>query len=254
MMEITVTCNTDDDVLFRNIEKNSSLPLYWVKAEPAHDGHAIIVGGGPSLLDTLESIRWRQSLGQKVFALNGAAKTLSDNGIKVDYSVILDAREWNKKFIGHAEHYLIASQCDPVLFENLKDVSLWHPALEGIDEHLPEYNDSYALIGGGTTVGLSAMCLAYTMGYRKLHLYGFDSSHRETSHAYEQKQNEGEPICKVTVYGKTFKTSWTMAKQAELFPSVCDNLIDLGCIITVDGDGLIPHIVRNMHVDSSKQV
>lgn len=247
-MQITVTCNTEDEVLHKNIEHNSKLPNEWVKYEEPHDGHAVIVGGGPSLLDTLESIKWRQSLGQKVFALNGAAETLRKNGIYVDYTVILDARPFNKRFLGFADKYLLASQCDPSVVEACPDAIIWHPVVDYVEEHI-EYRDvDYALIGGGTTVGLSAMCLAYTMGYRKLHLYGYDSSHREKSHAYEQKENENEPKCKVTVYGKTFSTSWTMAKQAEKFPEVVDNLIDLGCIITVDGDGLIPHIVRSMRI------
>jgi SAM-dependent methyltransferase len=84
------------------------------------------------------------------------------------------------------------------------------------------------------------------MGYRKLHLFGYDSSHDNGSHAYEQKMNAGEPICKVTVFGKTFRTSWTMAKQAEFFPQLCDQLIDLGCVITVDGDGLLPYMTREI--------
>lgn len=245
-MEITVTCNTDDDVLFTNVEQNSKLPIRWVKNEQEHDGHAVICGGGPSLLDTLDTIRWRKSIGQKVFALNGAAKLLHENGIEVDYSIILDAREFNKRFLGYAKEYLISSQCHPSMFEGLENVTLWHPVVDFIEEHIPEHDDDYALIGGGTTVGLSAMALCYTLGYRKLHLFGYDSSHRENSHAYAQPENEYEPKCKVTVFGKEFKTSWTMAKQAELFPRLCDDLIDLGCIITVDGDGLIPHVVRSI--------
>lgn len=243
-MNLSVTCNTEDDVLFQNVAQNSALPIEWVTQQLEHNGHAVIVGGGPSLLDTIESIRWRQSIGQTIFALNGAAKTLIEHGITVDYTVIIDARKFNAKFIGYSTKYLLSSQCDPELFNIVPDAILWHPVIDGIENYIPDRECS--LIGGGTTVGLSAMCLAYTLGFRKLHLYGFDSSHREKSHAYPQPENENEPVCRMTVFGKTFKTSWTMAKQAELFPSVCDSLIEMGCIITVDGDGLIPHIVRNM--------
>lgn len=246
-MQIDITCNTEDEVLFQNIEVNSRRDLEWITEVPAHDGHAVIVGGGPSLKDSIETIRWRQGLGQKVFALNGAAGFLLDSGVIPDYQVILDARNENWKLVGNAREYLFASQCDPDVFrvaEKCK-VSLWHPKIDGIEDHLPDRRESLTLIGGGTTVGLSAMCLAYTMGYRKLHLFGYDSSHKEDEgHAYSQPMNDREPICKVTVYGKTFKSSLAMAKQAEFFPTVCDQLIDLGCVITVDGDGLLPFIVR----------
>lgn len=252
-MKIDVVCNTEDEVLFKNIYHNSRRNLEWIEQVPAHDGHAVIVGGGPSLKDNIELIRWRQSLGQKVFALNNTASYLLNRGIVPDFQVILDAREENWKFIGHAREHLLASQCHESVFmvaadyyakERHPKIEVWHPKIDGIEAHLPDKRESLTLIGGGTSVGLSAMCLAYAMGYRKLHLFGYDSSHAETTHAYPQAMNAGEPVCKVTVHGKTFKTSWTMAKQAEFFPEVCDNLIDLGCIVTVDGDGLLPFMVR----------
>lgn len=275
-MQIDICCNTEDETLFQNIEINSRRDLEWISEVPAHDGHAVIVGGGPSLKDSIETIRWRQGLGQKVFALNGAAKFLSSQGIQVDYLVVLDAREANASFLSlcSVKHALFASQCHPRLLDiALGDdcpdeckaghgsdevihlaapnfvlrVSLWHPKIDGIEDHLPDRRESLTLIGGGTTVGLSAMCLAYTMGYRKLHLFGYDSSHKEDEgHAYAQPMNDKEPVCKVTVFGKTFKSSLAMAKQAEFFPTVSDNLIDLGCVITVDGDGLLPFVVREI--------
>lgn len=250
-MQIDITCNTEDEILFENIEINSRRPLDWIAEELAHDGHAVIVGGGPSLAENVELIRWRKGLGQKIFALNGAYEYLFDAGIRADYQVILDARKCNIDFVTTDSNCtgLLASQCAPEVFEKATeymDVMLWHPKIDGIEGHLPDQRESLTLIGGGTTVGLSAMCLAYTMGYRKLHLFGYDSSHRETGHAYAQPMNDKEPVCKVTVFGRTFKASLAMAKQAEFFPTVCDNLIDLGCVITIDGDGLLPYIAQQI--------
>lgn len=248
LMDIEIICNTDDAILFANIEANSARNLPWVAQLPEHDGHAVLVGGGPSLAEHLPSIRKRHELGQVIFALNGAAQFLIGHGIRPDYQVILDARKTNVDLIGNANAYLIASQCDPAVFDALADrfsVHVWHPAIEGIEPYLSDRE--CALIGGGTTVGLSAMCLAYTLGYRKLHLFGYDSSHRQTiGHAYAQPQNATEPVCKVTTGGKVFTASLTMARQAELFPEVCNNLIDRGCIITVDADGLIMEVLRQM--------
>ena len=248
-MSIEITCNTDDEVLFRNIEINSRRDLEWITEVPAHDGHAVIVGGGPSVKNHIETIRWRQSLGQKVFALNGAASYLTAEGIIPDFQVFLDARDENIDFLdgSDAKVFLVASQCSPALLDVLaqSSVQLWHPKFDGIEDHLPDKRESLTLIGGGISVGLSAMCLAYAMGYRKLHLYGYDSSHKEgAKHAYAQPMNDSENVVKVTVFGKTFKTSLTMAKQAEAFQRVADQLIDLGCIVTVDGDGLLPYMIR----------
>jgi hypothetical protein len=244
-MLIELTCNTEDEVLFANVARNASLRRDWVKSLPAHDGHAVIVGGGPSLEDYFPKLVSRARHGQTVFALNGAAGFLNARGVLPDYQVIMDARPENITLLSDACEYLLASQCDPGLVSAAKGpVRLWHPCIEGIDAHLPEHGDEYALIGGGTTVGLSAMCLAYTLGFRNMHLYGFDCSHREgLGHAYRQPMNLADPLAKVTVDGQTFTASLTMAGQAERFPIVCDNLIALGCAITVESDGLIKAVM-----------
>lgn len=250
-MDIDILPNTDESIILANIHANSRRDLPWVKSIDAHDGEAVIVGGGPSIKDDIEEIRWRASLGQKVFALNNAAQFLVAHDIYPDYQVIVDARPFNSRFLGYAKHNLLASQCDPFVFDTAgSNTSLWHAADDDVDKIEREFPDdypAYAMITGGTTVGLSAMTLAYALGYRKLHLYGYDSSHRAGArHAYDQPENLAIPECKMSIYGRTFDTSLAMAHQAEVFPELCDILIDNGCLITVNGDGLIPWIVREM--------
>jgi uncharacterized Rossmann fold enzyme/SAM-dependent methyltransferase len=243
-MDIETVCNTSDDILFAHVEANSRREIPWVKSVEAHDGHAVIVGGGPSVLDWLHEIRYRKSVGQTIFALNGAAKLLHDNGIEADHQVIVDAREHNAAFLGYARHHLLASQVHPSLLDKAKGITLWHQEypqdMARFDACLPANQPAHTLIGGGTTVGLSAMVLAYALGYRKLHLYGYDSSNREgATHAYLQSDPQ-RVECIATVAGRKFRTSLAMAKQAELFPQLADSLIDLGCLITIRGDGLLP--------------
>jgi uncharacterized Rossmann fold enzyme/SAM-dependent methyltransferase len=253
-MDIEILCNTPDAAIFANIAASAARALPWVAEVPAHEGHAVLVGGGPSLVEQLPQIRKRYELGQTVFALNGAAKFLNGHGIKPHYQVLLDARPESVGLLHEADEYLVCSQCDGTAFEALegKRVRVWHPAIDDVTRHLPEYDGEYALVGGGLTVGLSSMCLAYIMGYRKLHLFGYDSSHRQTlGHAYAQPMNDSDILCKVTLGGKVFTSSLTMARQAEVFPEVCDNLNDLGCIITVDGDGLIRAVVDQMAVNAA---
>lgn len=247
-MNIETCVNVADAVLFANVFANSRRAVPWVKSVAEHDGQAVIVGGGPSVADWLEEIRWRQGLGQTVFALNGAGGLLFMQGITPDYQVILDARAQNEAFLGFAKHYLLASQAHPILFERMKGgpVSLWHQHMPDnmaeFDAALPADQPEHTLIGGGTTVGLSAMALAYTLGFRKLHLYGYDSSYRgEASHAYPQADSPAYPV---TAAGKTFMATLSMAQQAELFPLLSDQLLDLGCLITIRGEGLLPWISK----------
>lgn len=249
-MDLRLLPNTPDDVILGQVYSNARLGIPLVKSLPAHDRHAVLVGGGPSLKRYLQRLKARAKNGQTIFALNNSAKWLLENGIEPHYQVILDARAGNKSFIAPLKvAYLFASQVHPSLFEDVEgDVLLWHPQWreeqDVFDKSLPDDTPEHALIGGGLTVGLSAMALAYTLGYRKLHLFGYDSSFEDgESHAYKQHDpNPQNAPVEVTHTGQKFISSLAMVGQAESFQKLADDLIDLGCIITLDCDGLLPYL------------
>lgn len=241
ILPIQLICNTSDEAIFSNIEINSKRPLKWVTGEEAHDGVAILCGSGPSLADKLDDIRWLSASGGKIFAMNGAAKFLYDNGIIPDYQVIIDAREETAQLVGHAKCHLFASQVHPSCFDEVDNAVLWHLQVEGIDDYLSDYEDAYCLIGGAASVGNTATCLAYAMGYRNLQIFGYDSSHRGTAgHAFHQKMNDGDPCASVRFGKKDYICSLTMKLQAEKFQDTAKELKKLGCHIEVHGDGLLP--------------
>lgn len=244
-MNVKVGCAYPLNALYENVKANSLACKSWTAQLPAHEGHAVIIGGGPSLPDFLPSIKWRHSLGQTIFALNGACRFLNDNGIIPDYQVFLDANKEMGDRIGNAREYLVASQCDPILLAALpaNRITLWHFGLPDLEKHVPEHNAEWNIIGGGLTIGLTSMCLAYAMGYRVLHLYGYDSSNKAgKDHGYAVPITEerlGDQILNsvsVEYGGRTFQSTLAMTAQAELFPKVCNNLIDAGTTITVDVD------------------
>ena len=45
---------------------------------------------------------------------------------------------------------------------------------EAMEKHEGGADEGAVLIGGGTTVGLQALSIAYALGHRKIHLFGFD--------------------------------------------------------------------------------
>jgi uncharacterized Rossmann fold enzyme len=256
--ELDTVCNTAIDKLLSNVTSACSRDLPWLDYVDAHDGHVVIVGGGPSAKEKIEDIKWRQSLGQQVWALNGAAKWLKEQGVYVDAQVIADARPENLAFVrygqimlprGPKEHFL-ASQCDPSLFDAVNKVTVWHSNAPGVADLLKdEKARPVHLIGGGSTVGLSAMVIASVKGYRKIHLYGFDSSIKATEHhAYEQASNDKDLIVDVLAGDQTFRATPWMVQQAEEFVPLAAALAEDGCIITVAGDGLLPYLARRMNV------
>jgi len=241
ILPIQLICNTSDESLYSNIEINSRRPLKWVKEEKPHEGVAILCGSGPSIADNLEHIKALQKEGGKVFVMNGCANFLYENDIVPDYQVIIDARKETADLVGVAKCHLFASQVHPDCFEDVGNIELWHLQIDNIEDYFPEYNDAYCLIGGAASVGNTATCLVYAMGYRNLQIFGYDSSHKGTEgHAFHQKLNEGDPCASVVFGGKDYIVSLTMKLQAEKFQDTAKELKHLGCNIEVHGDGLLP--------------
>lgn len=243
---VCVVCNTQDEIIDANIRANSRLSKQWQRLVPAHDGVAILCGSGPSLADGIHEIeQWEHRA--TLFALNGAANFLSANDILPDYQVLLDARSQTADLIGPAKAHLFASQVSPVCFERVPDAKLWHMQVSGIDELIPPYEESYCLIGGAASVGNTATCLAYAMGFRDLHCYGYDSSHRDgRGHAFPQPMNDHDPHAFVDWNGKRYISSVTMRLQAEKFITTSAALKEAGCAITVHGTGLLPDIYNSL--------
>lgn len=253
--ELDVVCNTARENLEANVKSAIDRALPWFDMASEHEGHACIVGGGPSLVDCMEELIWRYDNGQKVVALNGAARFLDRSGIVPSAVVIADARPENAVFLcglPAGMTALLASHCHPSVFEAAEraglHVIIWHPNCDGMAELLKdERARPVHLIGGGSTVGLNAMVLMFARGYRKLHLYGFDSSYRDQGHhAYPQSLNDGDRPLDALYGNKRFKTAPWMAQQVNEFVDLVPGLIANGCIITVAGDGLLPTVADDL--------
>lgn len=246
MAELDAVCNVEASRVEANIRENCKRPIPWLDLSKIHEGQAVIVGGGPSLQRTLPEIQWRKSIGQTIIAVNGSAKFLNAHGIKPDMHVVIDARPENAAFLrAPSDQQFIASQCAGETFDAASNPTLFHMNIPGIDDIIP--NDRMAhLISSGTTVGLAAMAIAYTQGYRAIHLHGFDSSIDERHHAYVQPQNDDDAVVEAMVEGVTFKSTPWMIKQVQQFQELALQLADVGVVITVAGDGLLPFVAHKM--------
>ncbi len=252
-----VTLNTTDAVIFDNIREASARELPWVKKMGAHSTVALLVGGGASLKGSIDMIRAMAAHGAHIFALNGAARYLRENGVAPKFLVVIDPRPANARFIegDPAEIYLLASQCAPEIIDAAlrqnagiwdapRNVQLFHLAIPGAKAITPTADFCWC----STTVGLTAMGLVHMMGYRTQHLFGYDSSYHDGNlHAYEQTltEQEGRRI-EVWGAGRTFTTSPVMLKQTEEFQNISSALADAGATIAVHGDGLLPHVAREL--------
>ena len=185
----------------------------------------------------------RRDSGGAIFGLNGAAKWLIKEGFEVDYQVILDAKQESSGLVEPlAAKHLFASQCHP---DTVKSVfpTLFHMNNTDIEDLFPEArvaNGGYALIGGGVSVGITSMVLAYAMGYREIHLFGYDSSNESgETHAYPQDMNQFIPVIDVKWGDKVYCASMPMKIQAEAFPKFATELQREGCSFKLYGQGLL---------------
>ena len=257
--EIKTAPNVALEISARNTEANSRRGLSFLQRKEPNARDAVIVGGGPSLADQIELIRWRRNNGAVIFAVNGTARYLRDHGIIPDYFVTADQRPENERFVAGdpAAQYLIAGQCDPVVFDACPPSRTiqWHI---GVDEIIGAVKQEglHCFVGGGTTSGLCAICIAEIMGHRTLHLYGFDSSDREgKAHAYEQAETNAEKR-RFTLWcdGREFVCSAAMYAQAMKFKDVAHELANNGVTLHIWGDGFLPHMAHSINRAAQQEI
>jgi len=255
------TCgvNTPEDVLLDQIGINIRRGLPQAQPYQPNSQTAIIVAGGPSLNTTqgeLVEATWK---GGKIVALNGAYQWCIDRNIRPSAFVMLDAREFNTRFVETAVegcHYLLAAQCHPRAFDLCRDrtTTIWHAMSAGEREEalLKEYYFGRCNpVTIGTTVAMRAISLMRMLGFTRFEVFGVDSCWiGEEHHAYAQEENNGEKRISVWLRPRDrddkalrFLCSPWQAKQAEDFMLLIKergNLFDLN----VRGPGLIASMIR----------
>jgi len=226
-----------------NVKANMKHP-FWLNVVPEHDGVAVLCGNAPSLSDTLDEIR---QLGGTIFAGNDAANLLIENGVDVDYQVMLDPHYRAVNELADAKNHLFASAVDPVLFNMKPDAVLWHTHSEDrwIDKLIPKDHPPFTYIGGSCSVSVYAMSIAYTLGFREIHMFGVDSSYKGgQTHAKGAITDElGVINVKVKVGDSVFETNTGLKEQARHIVQMIDLFEKNNCKVYVHGSGLLPSLI-----------
>lgn len=225
--------------------------------------HIAIVGGGWSLKDpdTFEELRQLYFEGVKLVALNGAGRWLMERNMRPSIQICMDSRPQNIEFLKDPIprcKYLLASQCDPAMFDICedRDVTMFHLWTEDAkDARRPDpinkrldayYNGRWTKVPTAGTAGIVAPIICRMLGFEFQHVFGVDSCNAPdgSHHAYDQHWNDGDggaPFS--TSDGRVFNCSAWQASQAQTFIDmigVFGNQIQ----ISVHGDGLIAHLIK----------
>lgn len=214
----------------------------------------VLCAGGASLLDHLKEITKLQlEDGAEVVALGNVANTLMSNGIKVNGHIILDGAPRNRSFVipTRDTRYFIASQCDPSVFKAVKDhkhVFIWHCGV--VADEQKDLDNWYGpggwfAIKGGSYITLRAISLLHVLGYKWMHVFGFDScNHNGKHHAYLQPNADGQKGATIKLGGREFDCAFWQLDQATQFYESVQNKRFGEAELAIYGDGLIAHMVK----------
>lgn len=188
----------DRSQLYDNVGQNANCPL--VQPAPIHDRALAIVGGGPSLAQTVELLKdWPGD----IWAINLTGRWLHERGIKSTvYSV--DASE-NPSEMAPPEAVtdaIFSSWCAPNVvkqYDKVRVFHMWPIVLDGIV--------------GGTTSAVSAPLLALKMGYKDVTFFGCESSYVDSDHVDRHEQRAEELI--VRANEKLYRTTPPFYIQAQ---------------------------------------
>ena len=227
-------------------EKRNLLQIYdlpdWREGMPI-----AIVGGGPSLKETLPELRKFKH----VMVCGSAHDFVVEQGIIPRWCVVCDPDPVMANYLRRAHmhtKFLVASQCDAAVFEELKDrnVVLWHCGGDKKDNDTIWNTESTLVVGGGTTVATRAMIIAMCFGYSNQHLFGMDTCVRgDTTHAYHVGESIGPlfPIRLASEDGPEFMMAKYHVAQLRDFKLVL-KLFGDRVRFTVHGDGVLAELMR----------
>lgn len=257
LLQIKAKCVYEDDVLLNHVKAAMERPIPHFVPSPQHDHEIVLVGSGPSIRDHVEDIRKLRDQGAYIVGIKAAHDFLIEHDIIPHMALMVDPQPHIVKCFKHKRpdvFYMVASQCHPEVFDYFSDSKavLWH-LLTGKEGEKEAIRGEVAL-GGGSTSGMRAMTLAWAMGFRKMHLFGYDSCminyDPEKNKVQELKvdgtlSKDGEPM-KLWIQGREFYANPPMAAQTTEFEKVM-NAFKLQIQVRVWGDGSIPHLAKIRH-------
>lgn len=203
-----------------------------------------IVCSGPSLADTWTEVKKFST----IMSCSGAHSFLLDRGVIPSLHLETDPRSHKAEFVKHPHptvQYLIASCCDPSVFDALTghDVRIWHVLGNYEERMLPTmYPRGHWLLTGGSNAGLRALVMARVLGFTNIHIFGMDcSSGPETFHANDHpNEPKGKARRTVRVGDRIFVTTEVFLEYARQFFREILMLPDVTFML--HGDGLLQNL------------
>lgn len=234
----------------QNVSTNLKVMNKWIKECCINDEEVVICSAGPSL--SADEILPYYNAGVKIVAVKHALKTLLDAGIIPWACILLDPRAHVADFVQYPNRlikWFVSSMVDPSVSRHLIDCGCdvyGYHALVGAGEQ-DRIPNGHILLGGGSATATRGISLLYTLGFRKMHLYGYDCCYFKKPDLSEKKENGRMRFEEVTLTAQSWgnrtevRTFWTegqfLAQVQEMDKIYLKNS---ELVLNIHGDGIIP--------------
>jgi len=282
----------DKEYIQANIKENMNLinkDKFLGKCRP-NEGDVIVISGGHSTDYSKVRELLKENPESKIICVKHSYPHLLANGIKPWACVVLDPRSIEGesthgiirkdlfKTVDSSTKFFVASMTDPsvtkYLIEKKANIYGWHAFTESLrnesereqeiknqkitvmeDLGIPE---GATLITGGTCAAMRVLGIMHTMGFRKFHLFGFDSSLKDEPTEEQRKETTGaedeEPKPKylqVNVRGENFWTTGELLAMAQDCERVFNDA-SMNLNINLHGENTLVSALWKLHLDERK--
>ena len=282
----------DKEYIQANIKENMNLinkDKFLGKCRP-NEGDVIVISGGHSTDYSKVRELLKENPESKIICVKHSYPHLLANGIKPWACVVLDPRSIEGesthgivrkdlfKTVDPSTKFFVASMTDPsvtkYLIEKKANIYGWHAFTESLrnesereqeiknqkitvmeDLGIPE---GATLITGGTCAAMRVLGIMHTMGFRKFHLFGFDSSLKDEPTEEQRKETTGaedeEPKPKylqVNVRGENFWTTGELLAMAQDCERVFNDA-SMNLNINLHGKNTLVSALWRLHLDERK--
>ena len=173
-----------------NLKRN--LPTIY-ELKDKYSGPAIVIGGGPSVDGQIEKIKELVAKGYPLFVIERMYPWCAKHGLIPDFVVALDASDGVEDGftdICQTTKHLVVATINPVVFDVLKGREVY--IFSGVAGSFPSAQKEWAenghsrvmIVNTGSTVVLGSVFLALVLGFRNIHLFGFDCMVKDADHDY----------------------------------------------------------------------
>jgi hypothetical protein len=251
----TLNC-VQDDTIKDNVSQNLQIIDNWLPFCKQTEEPIVICSGGTSL--SIDEIMPWYKKGVKIVAVKHALQRLMEYNIVPWACILLDPREHVKDFVQYIHpdtNYFISSMTNPEVTKHLRNsnAKLWgyHAAVNaGEVQRIPK---NHIMVSGGSATATRGISLLEMIGFKQMHLYGYDCCLFEKPDLSLRKKNGKLKYEEVTLDVETWggqnatRTIWTegqwLAQVQEYrnfyYPK---KTLDLHTY----GDGVIPWMHKNM--------